>query len=451
MNSKQTVKSICLVTLGCSKNRVDSEHLLRQVELYGINIIPDKFELDNGFTQNCDAIIINTCGFIKDAKVESINAVFAAINAKNNGLVKYVYVFGCLSQRYKNDLIKEIPEVDGFYGSFDTDSVLKAIGVEKNPFKLLERYVTTPKHYAYLKISEGCNRKCAYCSIPSIRGKHISVPIEDLVEEAKNLANKGVKELIVVAQDTTYYGLDLYKKRSLATLLEALCAIDGIEWIRLHYSYPANFPRNVLKVMASNPKICKYIDIPLQHSSTKVLSAMKRNINAEDTQKLIDDFRKTVDGLVIRTTMIVGHPQETKKDFDHLLSFVRNNKFERLGAFTYSHEEGTYGAKHYTDSIRESTKQKRLSLLMEVQAEISYNCNQSMVGREEKMIVDSYSDGILYARCSTQSPEVDGETHIKTSALALNINYDQLVGKFILVKIIGADEYDLQGEIIKIL
>lgn len=437
-------KKIQLVSLGCSKNTVDSEHLLRQVENMGIEIVPSDYSLSE--KSKVDAVIINTCGFINDAKQESIEAILAAADAKNCGYVGKIYVFGCLSQRYMNELIESIEEVDGFFGAFDWEGVLKAIGGELNENLLEERYLTTPKHYAYLKISEGCDRTCSYCAIPLIRGKHISVPMEKLVKEAEFLASKGVKELIVIAQDTTYYGLDLYKKRCLAQLLEKLCAVEGIEWIRIHYSYPAQFPEDVLDVMANNPKICKYLDIPLQHSSSKVLGLMRRSIDGPATQKIIDAIREKVPGCVLRTTLIVGHPGEDNREFEKLLRFVEKNRFDRLGAFTYSEEEGTYGAANLKDTVRESTKQKRYEQLMELQSDISYSINQSRIGDVEKVIVDSYSNGVLVCRSQKESPEVDGE--ILVGIDSKKFVPEELIGKFVTVKIISANEYDLLAEII---
>lgn len=437
-------KKIQLVSLGCSKNTVDSEHLLRQVENMGIEIVPSNYSLSE--KSKVDAVIINTCGFINDAKQESIEAILAAADAKNCGYVGKIYVFGCLSQRYMNELIESIEEVDGFFGAFDWEGVLKAIGGELNENLLEERYLTTPKHYAYLKISEGCDRTCSYCAIPLIRGKHISVPMEKLVKEAEFLASKGVKELIVIAQDTTYYGLDLYKKRCLAQLLEKLCAVEGIEWIRIHYSYPAQFPEDVLDVMANNPKICKYLDIPLQHSSSKVLGLMRRSIDGPATQKIIDAIREKVPGCVLRTTLIVGHPGEDNREFEKLLRFVEKNRFDRLGAFTYSEEEGTYGAANLKDTVRESTKQKRYEQLMELQSDISYSINQSRIGDVEKVIVDSYSNGVLVCRSQKESPEVDGE--ILVGIDSKKFVPEELIGKFVTVKIISANEYDLLAEII---
>ncbi len=451
-------KRVQVVTLGCSKNRVDSEHLLRKIEAAGIEIVPEEnglpvWENEAGeLSGRVDAVIINTCGFIKDAKVESINTIMAAVDAKNQGLLDYIFVFGCLSQRYNSELIDEIPEVDGFFGAFDMPSVMQAIGVMDNKELDQQRYLTTPKHYAYLKISEGCDRTCSYCAIPLIRGKHISVPMEQLVEEAKNLAAQGVKELIVIAQDTTYYGLDLYGKRSLAQLLEKLCEINGIEWIRIHYSYPAQFPQDVLDIMGSNPKICKYLDIPLQHSSSKVLSAMRRSIDGPQTQKIIDDIRRKVPGCVLRTTMITGHPGEDRREFEKLLAFVERNKIERLGAFTYSEEEGTYGALNLADTIRESTKQKRYDELMELQSSISLAYNESRIGSTERVIIDSFADGVFVTRSQYESPEVDGEILVGKESFEQKYGPDvapqSLIGTFAQVKITGANEYDLIADFV---
>ena len=442
-------KKVQVVTLGCSKNRVDSEHLMRKLEDAGVELVPENNDL---LENRVDAVIINTCGFIKDAKVESIEAIMAAVDAKEQGCADYLFVFGCLSQRYMDELVAEIPEVDGFFGAFDTASILEVMGIMNKSDLNEQRYLTTPKHYAYLKISEGCDRTCSYCAIPMIRGKHISVPMEKLVKETEHLAAKGVKELIVIAQDTTYYGLDLYGRRALGELLQRLCAVEGIEWIRIHYSYPALFPQDVLDVMASNPKVCKYLDIPLQHASSKLLSAMRRSIDGPQTQKIIDDIRSKVPGVVLRTTMIVGHPGEDRREFEKLLAFVEKNRFERLGAFTYSEEEGTYGAQNLKDTVRESTKQKRYEELMELQSSISLAYNESRIGSIEKVIIDSYSDGVFVTRSQQESPEVDGEILVgKESLVALTggkSDFDpcSLIGTFAKVKIVGANEYDLIAE-----
>ena len=436
------MKRIQLVTMGCSKNRVDSEHLMHVLQQRGYELVPETADLSHG---DVDEVIINTCGFIQDAKEESIEAILQAVEAKKAGLIGKVSVFGCLSQRYRNELPAEIPEVDEWQGllTFDT----------------LGRVLTTPSHYAYLKISEGCDRSCAYCAIPLIRGPHVSVPLEDLVEEARSLAARGVKELIVIAQDTTYYGLDRYGKRCLARLLEQLSRIDGIEWIRLHYSYPSAFPEDVLRVMADNPKVCPYIDIPLQHSADRVLEMMRRGIDGRQTRELVARMRRLVPGVVLRTTLIVGHPGEGEAEFADLLDFVRECRFERLGAFQYSEEEGTFGALHYKDDIPAEVKQDRYDRLMELQSGISLAYNQSRIGQRERVLVDSFSDGVLVCRSRTESPEVDGEILVDPApslrdevSLAEKCSLDlipsasapdALVGQFIDVDIIGANEYDL--------
>ena len=422
------MKRIQVVTLGCSKNRVDSEHLMRVLQERGYELVPEDTDLASG---RVDEVVINTCGFIQDAKEESIGAILEAVEAKKAGLVSKVSVFGCLSQRYRTELPGEIPEVDEWNGvlTFDT----------------LGRVLTTPKHYAYLKIAEGCDRSCSYCAIPLIRGPHVSVPIARLVDEATLLAAQGVRELIVIAQDTTYYGLDLYGRRRLAELLERLSAIDGIEWIRLHYSYPAGFPEDVLRVMGENPKICPYIDIPLQHSADKVLSMMRRGVDGKQTRDLVAKMRRMVPGVVLRTTLIVGHPGEGEVEFDDLLDFVRECRFERLGAFTYSEEEGTYGAIHYRDDIPTEVKQERYDRLMELQSGISLEYNRSRIGTRERVLVDSLTDGVLVARSRTESPEVDGEILIDPSAMQGDPK--DLVGSFLDVTVTGADEYDLIAEI----
>lgn len=436
---------IQLISLGCSKNRVDSEHILRQIVAHGIEIAPEGEDLAQ---HAVDSVVINTCGFIKDAKQESIDTILEAVEAKNSGCIKSIFVFGCLSQRYPNELKDAIPEVDGWFGTLNTNELLDALGVPLRGDLALQRVLTTPKHYAYLKIAEGCDRSCAYCSIPLIRGPHISVPMNDLLREAENLAAMGVKELIVIAQDTTYYGLDIYKKRMLGQLLEKLSLIKGIECIRVHYSYPAGFPEDVLEIMADNPKICKYIDIPLQHSSDKVLSMMKRSIDGRQTRELIEKFRKMVPGVVLRTTMIVGHPGEGKRDFEDLLNFVREYRFERLGAFTYSEEEGTYGALNYRNSISERVKQERYNELMEVQSKISLDYNCSRIGSTTRVLCDSFTDGVIVARSMSESPEVDGEILIGDEHSLIRMVPENLIGNFINVKIKSAGEYDLLAEIV---
>lgn len=433
------------LTLGCSKNKVDTEHILSQLES-SYEIIPE------GEDVSVDVLLINTCGFIGDAKEESVQAILEAVERKRLGEVGKIVVFGCLSQRYGDELPELIPEVDAWFGARDFDPVVRELGVEPSPDFASSRYLTTPSHYAYLKISEGCDRRCSYCAIPFIRGAHKSVPIETLVKEAQALAEKGVKELIIIAQDTTWYGLDLYRRRALAELLQKLSEIDGIEWIRIHYSYPAAFPEDVLDQMADNPKVCRYMDIPLQHISDKVLDNMHRNVTGTWTRELIGKMRTRVPGVVLRTTMIVGHPGEGKRDFNELLEFVREARFERLGAFKYSEEEGTYGAENFKDSISAKTKQERLDELMTLQSDISLSFNQSRVGTEVKVIVDDFVDGVFVCRSEFESPEVDGEILVKYDSLALeSVDPYSLIGEFMMVKVTGADEYDLIAEPIEIL
>ena len=437
-------KRLQTITLGCSKNKVDTEHILSQVEsLY--EIVPEGEDIP------VDTILLNTCGFIGDAKEESIQAILEAVERKKRGEAEKVIVFGCLSQRYPSELPELIPEVDAWFGARDFDPLIAELGAEPCSDKAVERYLTTPSHYAYLKISEGCDRRCSYCAIPFIRGAHKSVPMEKLVAETERLAAKGVRELIIIAQDTTYYGLDLYRRRALAELLQKLSEVEGIEWIRIHYSYPAAFPEDVLEQMAENPKVCKYMDIPLQHISDKVLDNMHRHVDGAWTRELIRKMREKVPGVVLRTTMIVGHPGEGKKDFQELLDFAREARFERLGAFTYSEEEGTYGAENFKDSISAKVKQERLDALMTLQSEISLSCNQARVGTEVKVIVDDFMDGVFVCRSEFESPEVDGEILVKHDSEVMgDIDPYSLIGEFIKVRIVGADEYDLIAEPIEI-
>ena len=438
------MQRLSTITLGCSKNKVDTEHILSQVEdLY--EIVPEGEDIP------VDVLLLNTCGFIGDAKEESIQAVLEAVERKRQGDVGKVIVFGCLSQRYASELPDLIPEVDAWFGAREFDPVIKALGVEPKEEARESRYLTTPSHYAYLKISEGCDRRCSYCAIPFIRGAHKSVPIEKLVEETKRLADKGVRELIVIAQDTTYYGLDLYRRRALAELLQKLSEVEGIEWIRIHYSYPAAFPEDVLDQMANNPKVCRYMDIPLQHISDKVLDNMHRNVDGAWTRELIRKMREKVPGVVLRTTMIVGHPGEGKRDFNELLEFAQEARFERLGAFKYSEEEGTYGAEHFKDTISAKTKQERLDALMELQSSISLEFNQSRVGSEIDVIVDDFVDGVFVCRSEFESPEVDGEILVRYDVSVMgDVDPYSLIGEFIKVRVIGADEYDLIAEPIDI-
>lgn len=428
MSSRAQRKRLRAVTLGCSKNTVDTEHLLAQLP-------PEEFEIVGDGPVDC--LLVNTCGFIGDAKEESVNAVLEAVAAKSRGEAAEVIVFGCLSQRYGAELKEEIPEVDAWFGAREIAPVLRHLGVE--PDLSAPRRPAQGKGYAYLKISEGCDRRCSYCAIPFIRGAHRSVPMEELVGEARMLAEGGVKELILIAQDTTYYGLDLYRRRALAELIGRLSEIDGIEWIRIHYSYPADFPEDVLEQMADNPKVCKYLDIPLQHISDGVLDRMHRNVDGAWTRELISRLRSRVPGVVLRTTMIVGHPGETEEQFSELLEFVREARFERLGAFTYSEEEGTYDAAHFKDDVPQEEKQSRLDRLMSLQSDISYNYNQSRIGSVERVLVDDVMpDGTLVCRSQYESPDVDGEILVRGASVP--------VGEFITVKITGAEEYDLEAE-----
>lgn len=430
-----------VVTMGCSKNRVDSEHLLMQLSAAGYGISPEEEELEDA---GVDILIINTCGFILDAKEESVQAILEAVDAKKRGVISRLYVMGCLSQRYRSELPSEIPEVDGWFGAFSIDPLLQELSLRRNPALDTRRWLTTPGHYAYLKISEGCDRQCSYCAIPGIRGKHVSVPQEQLLDEAAALADQGVRELIVIAQDTTFYGLDLYGQRRLGSLLEKLSGIEGIEWIRLLYSYPASFPEDVLEIMASSPKMCRYLDIPLQHSADPVLKAMRRSIDADGTRRLVERIRKAVPDIALRTTMMVGHPGEGEKEFEDLLSFVSEYRFERLGAFAYSEEEGTWGAQNLKDTVPEAVKQERLDELMELQAGISLKYNESRIGSIERVLVDSCDpvENTFSGRTSRESPEVDGEVNVTCNGKL------PVPGTFAEVRITGADEYDLTGELL---
>ena len=425
------MKTLKVITLGCSKNTVDTEHLLAQLPADNFCVIPIESQ------QFADFFLINTCGFIGDAKEESVNMILDVVQEKKSGRAGRIVVFGCLSQRYSAELPEEILEVDAWFGARELKPVVEYLG--GTPGDETDRYRTEKKGYAFLKISEGCDRRCSYCAIPYIRGAHRSVPMEAIVEEARKLASDGVKELILIAQDTTYYGLDLYGKRCIAELTDRLSGIEGIEWIRIHYSYPADFPDDLLDRMASNPKLCKYMDIPLQHISDTVLDKMHRNVDGQWTRNLIARMRSRVPGVVLRTTMITGHPGEGEKEFDELLDFVREAKFERLGAFTYSEEEGTYGARNYADDVPQEVKDSRLDALMSLQRDLSLEFNRSRVGSVEKVLVDDYVNGTLVCRSQYESPEVDGEILVKGEAG---------IGSFINVRITAADEYDLIAEII---
>lgn len=432
MKVKKQLKSIQVVTLGCSKNLVDSEVLMRQLESNGFLVTHDTSKND------ANIVVINTCGFINDAREESIETILSYARARKRNKIERVYVMGCLSQRYKKELAAEIHEVDGFFGVSELPEILKAIGADYKKELLGERHITTPSHYAYLKISEGCDRTCSFCAIPLIRGKHISKPIETIIDEAKYLASKGVKELLLIAQDITYYGLDIYKSRRLAGLLKELVMVEGIEWIRLHYAYPAGFPDNVLEVMASEPKICKYLDIPLQHISDKILKSMHRNHDATQTRQLIRKIREQVPGVALRTTIIVGYPGETESDFNELKNFITEARFDRLGVFMYSPEENT-GAFLLPDDVPDEIKEQRAGEIMKIQERISLELNQKKAGETHKVIIDRLEGGFWVGRSEYDSPEVDNEILVPEK-------YGLIPGEFYQIKISGSEAFDLFGE-----
>jgi ribosomal protein S12 methylthiotransferase len=426
-------KKVNIVTLGCSKNQVDSEVLLTQLRGNGIDAV---HETD---TDDAQVVVINTCGFIDNAKQESIDTILRYVDAKEEGLVKNVYVTGCLSQRYKDDLEKEIPQVDGWFGTRDLSRLLKVFKADYKHELVGERILTNPGHYAYLKISEGCDRPCSFCAIPLMRGGHVSRPMEELVKEAKSLAAQGTKELLLIAQDSTYYGLDLYKKRNLGELLKNLSDVEGIEWIRLHYAFPTGFPMDALDVMNERSNICKYLDIPLQHGSTNMLKVMRRGTTREKTEELLQTIRAKVPGIGIRTTFIVGHPGETAKDFDEMMTFVQNARFERAGVFQYSHEENTH-SHSMPDDVPAEIKQERTDALMELQQSISYQINQAKISQTHKVLIDRKEDGNFIGRTEHDSPEVDNEVIIASPNQYLRM------GDFVSVKITDATEFDLYGE-----
>lgn len=428
-------KIIHFITLGCSKNLVDSEHLMKQIEYSGYQVTHNSDDIKSG------TVIINTCGFIRDAKQESIDTILEYAQAKLQGKIQNLFVIGCLSELYKDELKKEISEVDQFFGVNNFDEILKNLGIGLHKELLSDRFQTTPKHFAYLKISEGCDRSCAFCTIPTIRGKHISVSIDELIEEAQQLSSQGVKELILIAQDLTYYGLDLYNERKLAALLEELVTIKGIEWIRLHYAYPHQFPMDVVAVMKENPKICRYLDIPFQHISDAVLHQMRRGNNRTQAIELIKKIRSEIPEIAIRTTMLVGHPGETESDFLQLLDFVKETKFERLGVFPYSHEEKSFAYSNYEDEISEDIKNKRVEILMELQRKISEEINREKIGKNYKVIIDRREGEYFIGRTEFDSPEVDNEVLVSASN---NVQ----IGNFYLVEITDANEYDLIGSVI---
>ncbi len=421
-----------IVTLGCSKNLVDSEVMFTQLKGNGINVAHEDVK------DGANIVVINTCGFIDNAKQESIDTILRYVDAKEEGLVEKVYVTGCLSQRYREDLAKEIKGVDAWFGTMELPLLLKKFKADYKKELLGERITTTSKHYAYMKISEGCDRPCSFCAIPIMRGKHVSRPMEELVAEAKNLVKNGTKELLLIAQDSTYYGLDLYGKRNLAELLRNLSDIEGLEWIRLHYAFPAGFPEDILEVMAERKNICNYLDIPLQHGSDKVLKIMRRGTDRQKTEELLANIRSKVPGIAIRTTLIVGHPGEGKKEFEELKDFVKQAEFDRLGVFTYSHEEDTH-AFTLEDKTSQKVKESRQREIMEIQEEISRKKNEAKIGQELKVLIDRFESGYFVGRTEHDSPEVDNEVLVEADQQYLRI------GDFVQVKITDATEFDLHG------
>ena len=432
MRTKYSDKNkINVITLGCSKNTYDSEVLMGQLKSNNKNVVHE---------EEGNIVVINTCGFIDNAKQQSIDTILENVKKKNEGLIDKVFVTGCLSERYKPDLKKEIPDVDEYFGTTEMPSLLKHLGADYKHELIGERLLTTPKNYAYLKISEGCDRPCSFCAIPLMRGKHKSVSIEDLVSQAKILAEKGIKELILIAQDSTYYGIDLYGKRSLSKLLKELVKVDGVEWIRLHYAFPNGFPVDVLEIINSEPKICNYIDIPLQHISNKILKSMKRGASMEKINDLIQMFRDKVPEIAIRTTLIVGYPGETNEDYELLKEWVKNTKFDRLGCFTYSHEENT-GAYKLIDDVPQKIKNERLNEIMEIQSQISWELNQKKIGKKFKVLIDRKRGNYYVGRTQYDSPDVDNEVLIQADTNFLR------VGEFVDVKIIEASDFDLYAEV----
>ncbi len=433
MRTKSTgKKKINIITLGCSKNVYDSEVLMGQLKASGKEVVHE----DKG-----DVVVINTCGFIDNAKEESINTILEYVEAKKRGEVEQVFVTGCLSERYKPDLVREIPDVDQYFGTRDLPVLLKHLGADYRHELVGERLTTTPRHYAYLKISEGCDRPCSFCAIPLMRGKHVSTPIEKLLEEARKLAAKGTRELILIAQDLTYYGLDIYKKRALAELLKELVKVEGIEWIRLHYAFPAGFPEDVLEVIKNEPKVCNYIDIPLQHINSDLLKSMKRGTTHEKTNALLEKFRRKVPGMAIRTTLIVGYPGETEERFQELKEWVREQRFDRLGCFTYSHEENT-SAYGLVDDVPQEVKEARVEEMMELQSQISWEKNQEKIGRIFRCIFDRKEGEYFVGRTEFDSPDVDNTVLVPAENTYVSI------GEFADVKIVSAEEFDLYGELV---
>ena len=423
-----------IITLGCSKNLVDSEVMLTQLKGNNIDVRHESAKDDSNI------IIINTCGFIDNAKQESIDTILRYADAKENGEIDKLYVTGCLSQRYKDDLEKEIPNVDAYFGTMELPLLLRKFKADYKHELVGERITTTSRHFAYMKISEGCDRPCSFCAIPLMRGKHVSRPIEELVKEAKSMARNGTKEILLIAQDSTYYGLDIYKRRNLAELLRHLSDVEGIEWIRLHYAFPTGFPLDVLDVMAERSNICNYLDMPLQHGSTKVLQMMRRGTTREKTDALIQNIREKVPNIALRTTLIAGHPGETEVEFQEMVDFIEKNRFDRLGIFTYSHEENTH-AYTFADDVPEKVKQARVNTVMDIQSQISLELNQEKIGRTMKVLIDRKEGGNYIGRTEFDSPEVDNEVLIDAKK-----NYLR-VGDFADIKIKDATEFDLYGEL----
>jgi len=425
-----------VVTLGCSKNIYDSEVMMAQLKANSFDVEHEAKQDDS------EIVIINTCGFIDNAKQESVDTILRYADAKEEGLVEKIYVTGCLSERYKEDLEKEIPQVDAYFGTKDLPRLLKTLKADYKHQLVGERILTTPSHYAYLKIAEGCDRPCSFCAIPLMRGKHKSTPIEQLVDQAKSLAAQGVKEIMLIAQDLTYYGLDIYKKRSLAELLNHLCDVDGIEWIRLHYAYPSGFPMDVIEVMKNQEKVCNYLDMPLQHISSNMLKAMRRGIDKDKTVQLIEDIRKEIPDIALRTTLIAGYPGETEQDFQEMLSWVEKTKFDRLGIFSYSHEENTH-AFNVEDDVPGEIKKQRAEAVMDAQSHISHELNQQKIGNTYKVLFDRVEGDYFIGRTEFDSPEVDNEVLVKKSSTYVRI------GDFSTVKVTSADHYDLYGEVVE--
>ena len=430
---------IDVITLGCSKNLVDSEKLMKMLEVNGYTMCHNPEQVKG------EIVVINTCGFIGDAKEESINMILEVCELKAKRRVRKVYVMGCLSERYMAELGEEIPQVDGYYGKFDWDKIVSDLKKEDCQLSIancqLDRVLTTPNHYAYVKISEGCDRTCAYCAIPIITGRHVSRPMEEIVDEVRLLVSKGVTEIQLIAQDLTYYGVDLYKKQSIAELVERISDVEGVKWVRLHYGYPTHFPMDLLRVMRERDNVCKYLDIALQHVNTRVLKDMRRNITKEETVELLQAIRREVPGIYLRTTLMVGFPGETDEEFNELVQFAKEMRFERMGAFAYSEEEGTYAAEHFEDNIDDETKQGRLGLLMRVQQRIAEEVSAASIGKTMQVVIDREEGDYYIGRTQYDSPEVDPEVLLRKADNEVEI------GKYYMVEITGADEFDLYGKV----